>query len=240
VRWDSWGLFERFTERARQVVVLAQEESRALRHIYIGTEHILLGLLREEEGLAARVLQSLGITVERVRDQVAQIIGRGEEPPVDMFPFTPRAKKVLELALREALSLGHNYIGTEHILLGLLRENEGIAVRILIKLDAKPETIRNEVIRMLSAPERHIDPPQPRASGLGASIQVTPSPRVRRLLMTAGAQALDEGRSEIDASDVLLALTRDESISPLLADLGVDEAAIRKAIQRHPPPTDRS
>src|SRR6266581_355971 len=131
-------LFERFTERARQVVVLAQDEARALKHNYIGTEHILLGLLREEEGLAARVLESLDITVEEV--------------PTGQIPFTPRAKKVLELALREALSLGHNYIGTEHILLGLVRENEGVAARILLDFDADSEKIRNEVIRMLSGP----------------------------------------------------------------------------------------
>ena len=147
-------MFERFTERARQVVVLAQEEARTLKHNYIGTEHILLGLLREEEGLAARVLESLDITVERVRAQVVRIVGSGEEVTSGQIPFTPRAKKVLELALREALSLGHNYIGTEHILLGLVRENEGVAARILLDFDADSEKIRNEVIRMLSGPGR--------------------------------------------------------------------------------------
>jgi len=145
-------MFERFTERARQVVVLAQEEARTLKHNYIGTEHILLGLLREEEGLAARVLESLDITTERVRAQVVRIVGSGEEVTSGQIPFTPRAKKVLELALREALSLGHNYIGTEHILLGLVRENEGVAARILLDFDADSEKIRNEVIRMLSGP----------------------------------------------------------------------------------------
>jgi ATP-dependent Clp protease ATP-binding subunit ClpC len=134
------------------VVVLAQEEARTLKHNYIGTEHILLGLLREEEGLAARVLESLDITVERVRAQVVRIVGSGEEVTSGQIPFTPRAKKVLELALREALSLGHNYIGTEHILLGLVRENEGVAARILLDFDADSEKIRNEVIRMLSGP----------------------------------------------------------------------------------------
>ena len=145
-------MFERFTERARQVVVLAQEEARILKHNYIGTEHILLGLLREEEGLAARVLESLDITVEEVRAQVARIVGQGDEVTTGQIPFTPRAKKVLELALREALSLGHNYIGTEHILLGLVRENEGVAARILLDFDADAEKIRNEIIRMLSGP----------------------------------------------------------------------------------------
>ncbi len=147
-------MFERFTERARQVVVLAQDEARALKHNYIGTEHLLLGLLREEEGLAARVLESLDITVEEVRAQVARIVGQGDEVTTGQIPFTPRAKKVLELALREALSLGHNYIGTEHILLGLVRENEGVAARILLDFDADAEKIRNEIIRMLSGPGR--------------------------------------------------------------------------------------
>jgi ATP-dependent Clp protease ATP-binding subunit ClpC len=147
-------MFGRFTERARQVVVLAQDEARALKHNYIGTEHILLGLLREEEGLAARVLESLDITVEEVRAQVARIVGQGDEVTSGQIPFMPRAKRVLELALREAVSLGHNYIGTEHILLGLVRENEGVAARILLDFDADAEKIRNEIIRMLSGPGR--------------------------------------------------------------------------------------
>ena len=147
-------MFERFTERARQVVVLAQEEARALKHNYIGTEHLLLGLLREEEGVAARVLDGLEVSVEEVRAAVVRIVGSGEESPQGQIPFTPRAKKVLELALREALSLGHNYIGTEHILLGLVREDEGVAARILLDLDAEPEKIRNEVMRTLSGPGR--------------------------------------------------------------------------------------
>jgi ATP-dependent Clp protease ATP-binding subunit ClpA len=154
-------MFERFTERARQVIVLAQDEARTLGHDYIGTEHILLGLLREEDGLAARVLDSLDITVEEVRAQIARIVGQGDEVTTGQIPFTPRAKKVLELALREALSLGHNYIGTEHILLGLVRENEGVAARILLDFDADAEKIRNEIIRTPSeheqAPNR--DPP---------------------------------------------------------------------------------
>src|ERR1700683_5070243 len=164
-------MFERFTERARQVVVLAQEEARTLKHNYIGTEHILLGLLREEEGLAARVLESLDITVERVRGQVVRIVGSGEEVTSGQIPFTPRAKKVLELALREALSLGHNYIGTEHILLGLVRENEGVAARILLDFDADSEKIRNEVIRMLSGPGGR----RQQSGGAGAGAGAGPS-----------------------------------------------------------------
>jgi ATP-dependent Clp protease ATP-binding subunit ClpA len=142
-------VFERFTERARQVVVLAQDEARGLRHNYIGTEHILLGLLREEEGLAARVLESLDITIEEVRAQVQRIVGQGEEAATGQIPFTPRAKKVLELSLKEALAMNHNYIGTEHVLLGLVRENEGVAARILLDFDADSEKVRSEVIRML-------------------------------------------------------------------------------------------
>ncbi len=154
-------MFERFTERARQVVVLAQDEARALKHNYIGTEHLLLGLLREEEGIAARALQSLDITVEEVRAQVARIVGQGEEVTTGQIPFTPRAKKVLELALREGLSLGHNHIGTEHVLLGLVRENEGVAARILLDFGADAETIRNEIIRMLSGmPRKPAEPPR--------------------------------------------------------------------------------
>jgi ATP-dependent Clp protease ATP-binding subunit ClpC len=147
-------VFERFTERSRQVVVLAQDEARKLKHNYIGTEHILLGLLRDQEGLAARVLDSFHVTVEEVRAQVARIVGEGEEVTIGQIPFTPRTKKVLELSLREALSLGHNYIGTEHILLGIVRENEGVAARILLDFDADAEKVRNEVIRMLSGPGR--------------------------------------------------------------------------------------
>jgi ATP-dependent Clp protease ATP-binding subunit ClpC len=143
-------MFERFTERARQVVVLAQDEARALKHNYIGTEHILLGLLRVEEGLAARVLESLDITVEEVRVQVARIVGQGDEPTIGQIPFTPRAKKVLELSLREAMALGHDYIGTEHILLGLARENSGVASRVLLDLGADAYKIRNETISLLS------------------------------------------------------------------------------------------
>src|SRR3989440_2941319 len=124
-------MFERFTERARQVVVLAQDEARALKHNYIGTEHLLIGLLREKEGIAARVLETLPVTLEGVREQVGRIIGTGDEVTSGQIPFTPRAKKALELSLREALGLGHNWIGTEHILLGLVRENEGVAARIL-------------------------------------------------------------------------------------------------------------
>ncbi|MGC0143080.1 ATP-dependent Clp protease ATP-binding subunit [Pseudactinotalea sp. Z1732] len=143
-------MFERFTDRARRVVVLAQEEARMLNHNYIGTEHILLGLIHEGEGVAAKALESLSISLEAVRQQVQEIIGEGQQAPSGHIPFTPRAKKVLELSLREALQLGHNYIGTEHILLGLIREGEGVAAQVLTKLGADLNRVRQQVIQLLS------------------------------------------------------------------------------------------
>src|SRR5664280_1939115 len=143
-------MFERFTDRARRVVVLAQEEARMLNHNYIGTEHILLGLIHEGEGVAAKALESLGISLEGVRSQVEEIIGQGQSAPSGHIPFTPRAKKVRELSLREALQLGHNYIGTEHILLGLIREGEGVAAQVLVKLGADLNRVRQQVIQLLS------------------------------------------------------------------------------------------
>ena len=142
-------MFERFTDRARRVVVLAQEEARMLNHNYIGTEHILLGLIHEGEGVAAKALESLGISLDAVRQQVEEIIGQGQQAPSGHIPYTPRAKKVLELSLREALQLGHNYIGTEHILLGLIRERGGVAAQVLVQLGAGPDRVRQEVILLL-------------------------------------------------------------------------------------------
>ncbi len=223
-------MFERFTERARQVVVLAQEEARILKHNYIGTEHILLGLLREEEGLAARVLESLDITVERVRAQVVRIVGSGEEVTSGQIPFTPRAKKVLELALREALSLGHNYIGTEHILLGLVRENEGVAARILLDFDADSEKIRNEVIRMLSGPGGR----QGRAAaGAGAQGEGKKSSKLldqfgRNLTKLAAEAKLDPvvGR-ETEIERIMQILSRRTKNNPvLIGEPGVGKTAV--------------
>ena len=142
-------MFERFTDRARRVVVLAQDEARALNHNYIGTEHLLLGLIHEGEGVAAKALESMQISLDAVRAQVVEVIGEGQAAPSGHIPFTPRAKKVLELSLREALQLGHNYIGTEHILLGLLREGEGTAAQVLIKLGADLSSVRQTVIQIL-------------------------------------------------------------------------------------------
>jgi ATP-dependent Clp protease ATP-binding subunit ClpC len=220
-------LFERFTERARQVVVLAQDEARALKHNYIGTEHILLGLLREEEGLAARVLESLDITVEEVRAQVARIVGQGDEVTTGQIPFTPRAKKVLELALREALSLGHNYIGTEHILLGLVRENEGVAARILLDFDADAEKIRNEIIRMLSGPGRR------QQGGAGAPGEKSKSSKLldqfgRNLTKLAAEGKLDPvvGR-QTEIERVMQILSRRTKNNPvLIGEPGVGKTAV--------------
>jgi ATP-dependent Clp protease ATP-binding subunit ClpC len=233
-------LFERFTERARQVVVLAQQEARELRHDYIGTEHILLGLVREEEGIVARVLGSFDITLERVRGEVVRTVGVGNEVAGGQIPFTPRAKKVLELALREALNLGQNYIGTEHILLGLLTMDDAPSTRILRDFNVEPEKIRTEVIRMIgpAAPAQAdvIRTARTIPSGLEEGFRVGPGAAARRLLMLAAARALDDGRSEIESRDVLLALIRDEKMGPVLADLGVDEAAVTRALDRRRPP----
>src|SRR5438067_2887543 len=222
-------MFERFTERARQVVVLAQEEARTLKHNYIGTEHILLGLLREEEGLAARVLESLDITVERVRAQVVRIVGSGEEVTSGQIPFTPRAKKVLELALREALSLGHNYIGTEHILLGLVRENEGVAARILLDFDADSEKIRNEVIRMLSGPGgRRQGAGQGAGQGEGKKSSKLLDQFGRNLTRLAAESKLDPvvGR-ETEIERIMQILSRRTKNNPvLIGEPGVGKTAV--------------
>jgi len=143
-------MFEKFTDKARRVVVLAQEEAKMLNHNYIGTEHLLLGLIHEGEGVAAKSLEALGISLDAVREQVQEIIGTGQTAPSGHIPFTPRAKKVLELSLREALQLGHSYIGTEHLLLGLIREGEGVAAQVLTKLGADTNRVRQQVIQLLS------------------------------------------------------------------------------------------
>ena len=238
------ALFERFTERARQVVVLGQEEADGFKHDYIGTEHILLGLLREREGIAAHVLGSFDITLERVRGEVVRTVGVGQAAVAGQVPFTERAKKTLELALQQALGQGQTYIGTEHILLGLAALNEGPATRILDDLDVSPDKIRSEVIRTVSRAEPPLRAPgemlqEQQRSGFEEWIRAGPGAGARRLLVLAAGRALDDGRSEIDSRDVLLALTRDEKIAPVLADLGVDEAAVLDALARrrgpHPP-----
>jgi prophage maintenance system killer protein len=157
MRRQPRGMFQRFTDRARRVVVLAQEEARLLRHDYVGTEHLLLGLLHESGGVAARALESLGINREAVRRQVEQIIGRGQQAPGSHIAFTPRAKKVLELSLREALALGHNHVGTEHILLGLLREGQGVAAQVLTGLGIDHAQVRERVLALLTGEYKQKD-----------------------------------------------------------------------------------
>ncbi len=216
-------------------MVLAQEEARTLKHNYIGTEHILLGLLREEEGLAARVLESLDITVERVRAQVVRIVGSGEEVTSGQIPFTPRAKKVLELALREALSLGHNYIGTEHILLGLVRENEGVAARILLDFDADSDKIRNEVIRMLSGPGGRKSGGQGAGAGAGAG-QAEGGKKSSKLLDQFGrnlTRLAEDGKldpvvgREVEIERIMQILSRRTKNNPvLLGEPGVGKTAV--------------
>ena len=195
-------MFERFTDRARRVVVLAQEEARLLNHNYIGTEHILLGLIHEGEGVAAKSLESLGISLEAVRSQVEEIIGHGGSSPSGHIPFTPRAKKVLELSLREALQLGHNYIGTEHILLGLIREGEGVAAQVLVKLGADLSRVRQQVIQLLSGAggaEGGVDPDKAGATAGGSG---DPS--------ASGSMVLDQfGRN-------LTQLARDKKLDPVI------------------------
>jgi ATP-dependent Clp protease ATP-binding subunit ClpC len=228
-------VFGRFTPQARQVVVLAQDDARILDHNYKGSEHILLGLLREEEGIGGRVLESLGIAADPVRAQVLEICPPGQViASSGQLPFTPRSKKVLELTTSEALSLGHNYIGTEHIQLGLVRENGGVAARVLLDLGADAEKIRNEVIRMIPDPGA---PPPRRTSAVDKGtaqamiasvprthIRVDASARVRKLLMVAAARALDDGRLEIDVRDLLLALTDDEQTALLCSQIAGAQA----------------
>jgi ATP-dependent Clp protease ATP-binding subunit ClpC len=238
-------LFERFTERARQAVVLGQEEAGALRHDYVGPEHLLLGILREREGLGAHVLERFDVTLDRARSEVVRIIGVGQSaaPVAGHLPFAPGAEKALELAVREALELGQIYIGTEHILLGVVSVDDRRSRQILSDLRVDPSRVRSEVIRIsgAAAPEApaEVSPPRaaaPSGSGFEEWIRVGPGSGVRRLLMIAAARALDDGRSAVAPRDVLLALTRDEQVGPVLADLGVDEPAVLKALGRRRPP----
>ncbi len=195
-------MFERFTDRARRVVVLAQEEARSLNHNYIGTEHILLGLLNEGEGIAAKALESLGIGLDSVRDEVVKIIGQGQQAPSGHIPFTPRAKKVLELSLREALQLGHNYIGTEHLLLGLIREGEGVAAQVLQQLGAELQKVRQSVIQALSDPGGSEERPVS-----GGSV---PTGTGREASSTSGSTVLDQfGRN-------LTQMAREHKLDPVI------------------------
>ena len=207
-------MFERFTDRARQVVVLAQEEARMLNHNYIGTEHILLGLIHEGEGVAARALESLGISLDAVRQQVEEIIGQGQQAPPEPehIPFTPRAKKVLELAWRESQQLGHNYIGTEHILLGLIREGDGVAAQVLVGLGADMNRVRQQVIQLLHGSQ-------------GTDAPGAGSRRGKR----ARARLLDDALARIDSLDRRLAAIEGQvGLRPDLEDLDQEIAQARR------------
>ncbi|WP_445182482.1 ATP-dependent Clp protease ATP-binding subunit [Pseudonocardia sp. Cha107L01] len=223
-------MFERFTDRARRVVVLAQEEARALNHNYIGTEHVLLGLIHEGEGVAAKSLASLGIALEGVRQQVEEIIGQGQQAPSGHIPFTPRAKKVLELSLREALQLGHNYIGTEHILLGLIREGEGVAAQVLVKLGADLNRVRQQVLQLLSGYQGK----EPAEGTSGTRGEATPSSSLvldqfgRNLTQSAREGKLDPviGR-EKEIERVMQVLSRRTKNNPaLIGEAGVGKTAV--------------
>jgi ATP-dependent Clp protease ATP-binding subunit ClpA len=223
-------MFERFTDRARRVVVLAQEEARLLNHNYIGTEHLLLGLAHEGQGVAATALESLGISLEAVRAQVEEIIGQGQSAPTGHVPFTPRAKKVLELSLREAKQLGHNYIGTEHILLGLVREGEGVAAQVLIRLGGDLSRVRQQVVQLLSGYEA------------AAGMRPVPLPPPEEL-REAGEQLAEVRRQKeaaIEAQEFDRAAALRDAEEELLAGLaareregtaGVDLAAVVREVQ---------
>ena len=223
-------MFERFTDRARRVVVLAQEEAKLLKHNYIGTEHILLGLIHEGEGIAAKALEGMDISLEQVRDQVTEIIGEGQQAPSGHIPFTPRAKKVLELSLREALQLGHTYIGTEHILLGLIREGEGVAAQVLVKLGADLPRVRQEVIKLISGYQGK----EPATAGAGGREEGQPSGSLvldqfgRNLTQAAREGSLDPviGRRE-QQNRVMQVLSRRTKNNPvLIGEPGVGKTAV--------------
>jgi ATP-dependent Clp protease ATP-binding subunit ClpA len=242
-------VFERFTDRARRVVVLAQEESRLLNHDFIGTEHILLGLIHEGEGVAAQALGALGIRLEAVRAGVEETVGQGESTPSGHIPFTPRAKKVLELSLREALQFGHNYIGTEHLLLGLIREGEGVAATVLVGLGADLERVRTKVIEILSGGQRpqsgvgrvatqatsafellrSVPVSETAPSGLDGLIVRRLTVRARRVLLLAESEALRLGHVRVGSEHLLLGLLAEGEgdAATALGGLGIDLDTVR-------------
>ena len=221
-------MFEKFTDKARRVVVLAQEEAKLLNHNYIGTEHILLGLIHEGEGVAAKALEALGINLEQVREQVQEIIGQGQQAPSGHIPFTPRAKKVLELSLREALQLGHSYIGTEHLLLGLIREGEGVAAQVLTKLGADTNKVRQQVIQLLSGYQGK--------ESVAVGGETNPQPKGSQILDQYGrnlTQAAAEGKldpvvgREREIERVMQILSRRTKNNPILiGEPGVGKTAV--------------
>jgi len=216
-------VFERFTEEARLVVVQAQREARDLNHGYIGTEHLLLGLLGNPDGVGAQVLSSFKIAADAVRIKLVEVVGRGEDLRGSQIPFTPRAKKVLELALREAYDLGHARIGTGHLLLGLTRESEGVASRVLLSFGASPAQIRERVLARLGGPDPPVSTAGPTRAMQAGSMQnvrflVTPDRQMRRLLMAAGGRALEGERQEFGLIDLLEAALSDPEARQLLEE----------------------
>jgi hypothetical protein len=212
LRRAARGMFERFTDRGRRTVVLAQEEARLLDHNYIGTEHLLLGLVREGEGVAAKALASFGISLEAVRQRVEEIIGRGQQPPSGHIPFTARAKKVLELSAREADALGHSYVSTEHLLLGLLREGTGVGVQVLVRLGAGLNTVQDQVLQLMRG--------QPGRDMAG---------QVPRLDTGERPRLADEAQAQIEAlGGRMAAIERWVGMRPDLGDLDEQIAQLRR------------
>ena len=202
------AMFERFTDRARRVVVVAQEEARKLSHSYIGTEHLLIGLVQEGEGVAAKVLKTFGISAAAVRTQVEEIVGEGSQAPSGHIPFTPRAKKVLELAMREGVRLDHNYIGTEHILLGLIREGEGVAAQILVKLGADLGRVRQKVVELVG-------------KGAGSEEASTAGP------------AESTGRRALILRELTVVLDENDRLRSETERLAADVARLRDLLRQH-------
>jgi ATP-dependent Clp protease ATP-binding subunit ClpA len=213
-------MFERFTDRARRVVVLAQEEARLLNHDYVGTEHLLLGLIHEQQGVAAKALESLGVSLEAVQAQVEEIIGQGQRAPTGHLSFTPRAKTVLELSLRESQQLGHDYIGTEHVLLGLVREGEGVAAQVLVKLGADLPRVRQQVIQLLSGS----------AGGAEAAAGTRPVPEDLHEVEDQLAQVRWQKEAAIEAQDFDRAAALRDAEKQLLMRLHLE--AVVQEVQR--------
>jgi ATP-dependent Clp protease ATP-binding subunit ClpA len=229
-------MFERFTQRARQVVVLAQEEARLLNHNYIGTEHILLGLLHESGGIAGRALDTTGLTLAEARKQVEESVGRGKGAPSGHIPFTPRAKKILELSLREALQLGHNYIGTEHILLGIMREGEGLGAQVIARHGINFDELRKTVLALVPPGEHFSRRRRWLRGSRGQSIELSPDDDLRTT--QAADVSLDEARrlagaSAVGSHHLLLAAISDDSsaAAKALAGMGLDLSVARQALR---------
>jgi ATP-dependent Clp protease ATP-binding subunit ClpC len=215
-------MFEKFSDQGRRVIVLSQEEARLLNHNYIGTEHILLGLVHEGEGVAAKALESLNVRLDAVRREVEELVDRGGSPPSEHIPFTPRAKKVLELSLREAIQLGHNYIGTEHILLGLLREGEGVACQVLVRLGASLPVVRARVVQLVTE-----------SSGERASGWVfRPSAELTAVLDEAHRVAEAKGEAQVMPIHLFLAAIEhpDGAAGRMLETVGVDPHELRRQL----------